>query len=50
MLELKSFVAHLLNNFWIEPVNLLAHEIPISIDLVLRPSVPIQIKFIPIEA
>ncbi|CAL7940665.1 unnamed protein product [Xylocopa violacea] len=49
MLELKSTLAHLLNNFILEPVDYLKN-VSMTLDLVLRPSHPIRTKFIPIEA
>lgn len=48
MMELKTSIAHLLHNFILEPIDF-AHEIPIMTDLVLRPSKPMRIKFIPIQ-
>lgn len=47
MMELKAVIAHLLQNFYLEPIDL-AHEIPIVADLVIRPARPIHMKFIPI--
>ncbi|XP_058800775.1 cytochrome P450 4C1-like [Phymastichus coffea] len=48
MMELKAVIAHLLHNFYLEPVDL-AHEIPIITDLVIRPSRPIYMKFVSIQ-
>ncbi|KAJ8670667.1 hypothetical protein QAD02_001926 [Eretmocerus hayati] len=48
MMELKATIAYLLRNFYLEPIDL-AHEIPIVVDLVLRPARPIQMKLIPIN-
>ncbi|XP_014204295.1 cytochrome P450 4C1-like [Copidosoma floridanum] len=48
MMELKTLTAHLLHNFYLEPIDL-AHDVPIHCDLVIRPSRPMHIKFIPIH-
>ncbi|XP_014206462.1 cytochrome P450 4C1-like [Copidosoma floridanum] len=48
MMELKSLISHLLYHFYLEPIDL-AHEVPITPDLVLRPARPIHVKFVPIR-
>uniref|UniRef100_UPI003B5B09D0 cytochrome P450 4C1-like n=1 Tax=Leptopilina heterotoma TaxID=63436 RepID=UPI003B5B09D0 len=44
MLELKTFTAHILNNFILEPVDH-AKDLIFTSDLVLRPAIPVRIKF-----
>ena len=48
MMELKATIAHLLQNFILESIDL-AHEVIIKADLVIRPGHPLKMKFIPID-
>jgi len=48
LLELKSLIAPLVHNFYLEPITYLK-DIQFKIDLVIRPSHPVHIKFIPIR-
>ncbi|XP_070157527.1 cytochrome P450 4C1-like [Polyergus mexicanus] len=47
LLELKAMVAPLVHNFYLEPVDYLK-DIRLQADVIIRPSHPIRIKFIPI--
>lgn len=44
MLELKTFTAHILHNFILEPVDH-PEDLIFTSDLVLRPAIPLRIKF-----
>ncbi|XP_068991334.1 uncharacterized protein [Neodiprion pinetum] len=46
MLELKVLVAHFLHNFYFDPMDF-SSDVQILPDLVLRPSKPIRMKFVP---
>ncbi|XP_046742320.1 uncharacterized protein LOC124408984 [Diprion similis] len=46
MLELKVLMAHFLHNFYFEPLDF-SSDVQILPDLVLRPSKPIRMKFVP---
>ncbi|NP_001165932.1 cytochrome P450 4AB23 [Nasonia vitripennis] len=48
LLELKSILGRILQNFYLEPVTRLA-DIKLIADLVLRPSEPVHLKFVKIE-
>lgn len=48
MLELKFMIAHILHNFYLEPVDEL-DNVKITGDITLRSINPLRIKFIPIE-
>lgn len=45
MLEMKAMVAHLIHNFYLEPVDYLKN-LQIVPDLVLRPVHQLRVKFI----
>ncbi|XP_025264312.1 cytochrome P450 4C1-like isoform X2 [Camponotus floridanus] len=47
LLEMKSIIAPLVHNFYLEPVDYLK-DIQLKLDLVIRPSHPVHVKFIPI--
>lgn len=47
MFELKVLIAHILHNFYLEPVDEL-DDVNISADITLTPSKPLHVKFIPI--
>ncbi|NP_001352146.1 Cytochrome P450 9-like precursor [Nasonia vitripennis] len=47
MMELKVFVALIVKNFILEPIDF-AHEVPILPDIVLRPARSVHVKFVPI--
>ena len=49
MMELKLLIAYFVDNFYLETVDYLAHQVPLVIDLVLRPGCPIHLKFVPIK-
>ncbi|XP_051159845.1 cytochrome P450 4C1-like [Leptopilina boulardi] len=44
MMELKTYMAHILHKFILEPVDY-SKDIIINSDLVIRPAVPIRVKF-----
>ncbi|NP_001165987.1 cytochrome P450 4AB6 isoform X1 [Nasonia vitripennis] len=48
MMELKAFIAHLISEFYLEPIDL-AHEVLITPDLVLRPARPVKVKIVPVN-
>ena len=48
MLELKTTLSLLLDNYYFEPVDYLK-DLSIATDMVLRPAHPVQTKFIPIK-
>lgn len=48
MLEMKSLVAYILHNFYLEPIDYLK-DVRFITDLVLRPSHPIRTRFVPIN-
>ncbi|KAL6418340.1 hypothetical protein ACFW04_012209 [Cataglyphis niger] len=47
LLELKAMIAPLIYNFYLEPIDHLK-DIRLKIDMIIRPSHPVYIKFIPI--
>ncbi|XP_025264314.1 cytochrome P450 4C1 isoform X2 [Camponotus floridanus] len=47
LLELKAMIAPLVHNFYLEPVEYLK-DIQLKLDLVIRPSHPVHVRFIPI--
>jgi len=47
LLEMKAMVALLVHNFYLEPVEYLKN-IQLKADIVIRPSHPIHMRFIPI--
>ncbi|KAL6419104.1 hypothetical protein ACFW04_011568 [Cataglyphis niger] len=47
LLELKAMIAPLVYNFYLEPIDHLK-DIRLKIDMIIRPSHPVYIKFIPI--
>ncbi|KAL6418335.1 hypothetical protein ACFW04_012208 [Cataglyphis niger] len=47
LLELKAMIAPLVYNFYLEPIDYLK-DIRLKIDLIIRPSQPVHIKFVPI--
>ncbi|KAL6431514.1 hypothetical protein ACFW04_007243 [Cataglyphis niger] len=47
MLEMKATIASLIHNFYLEPVDYLK-DIQLRADIIIRPSHPVHIKFIPI--
>jgi len=47
LLEMKAMVAPLVHNFYLEPVEY-SKDIRLKLDLVIRPSHPVHVKFIPI--
>ncbi|XP_050453532.1 cytochrome P450 4C1-like [Cataglyphis hispanica] len=47
MLEMKAMIASLVHNFYLEPVDYLKN-IRLKADLIIRPSHPVHVKFIPI--
>ncbi|KAL6417731.1 hypothetical protein ACFW04_014342 [Cataglyphis niger] len=47
LLELKAMIAPLIHNFYLEPINHLK-DIRLTADIIIRPSQPVHIKFIPI--
>ncbi|XP_076634520.1 uncharacterized protein LOC143348322 [Colletes latitarsis] len=49
MLELKTTLLFLLNDFYFEPVDYL-RDMDIDVDLVIRPTRPIRTRFVPIES
>ena len=48
MMELKSTFAHILNDFYLEPVTRLA-DMKMTLDIVIRPKDPVIIKFVKIN-
>ncbi|KAL7289827.1 hypothetical protein TKK_0016226 [Trichogramma kaykai] len=48
MMELKSLIARILYDFYLEPIDHLS-DIKIQSDIVLRPATPVQTKFIKID-
>ncbi|KAL6420180.1 hypothetical protein ACFW04_012265 [Cataglyphis niger] len=47
LLELKAMIAPLIHNFYLEPIDHLK-DIRLTADIIIRPSHPVHIKFIPI--
>ncbi|XP_071582126.1 cytochrome P450 4C1-like isoform X1 [Temnothorax nylanderi] len=47
MLEMKAMIAPLVHNFYLEPIDYLKN-LRIQLDMVLRPSHPLRVKFIPV--
>ncbi|KAL6416388.1 hypothetical protein ACFW04_013528 [Cataglyphis niger] len=47
LLELKAMIAPLIHNFYLEPIDHLK-DIRLTADIIIRPSQPVHIKFIPI--
>ncbi|KAL6417729.1 hypothetical protein ACFW04_014341 [Cataglyphis niger] len=47
LLELKAMIAPLIHNFYLEPIDHLK-DIRLKADIIIRPSQPVHIKFIPI--
>ncbi|XP_072762553.1 uncharacterized protein [Anoplolepis gracilipes] len=47
MLELKAMIASLVHNFYLEPVEYLK-DVQLKVDIIIRPSHPVHMKFIPI--
>ncbi|KAL6416373.1 hypothetical protein ACFW04_013527 [Cataglyphis niger] len=47
LLELKAMIAPLIHNFYLEPIDHLK-DIRLKADIIIRPSHPVHIKFIPI--
>ncbi|KAL6416370.1 hypothetical protein ACFW04_013526 [Cataglyphis niger] len=47
LLELKAMIAPLIHNFYLEPIDHLK-DIRLTADMIIRPSQPVHIKFIPI--
>ena len=47
MLELKAMIAPLVHNFYLEPIDRLK-DLRLKTDLVIRPSHPVHVKFVPI--
>ncbi|XP_025268732.1 cytochrome P450 4C1-like [Camponotus floridanus] len=47
LLEMKAMIAPLVHNFYLEPIEYLK-DIRVKLDMVIRPSHPIHVKFIPI--
>ncbi|XP_011871473.1 PREDICTED: cytochrome P450 4C1-like, partial [Vollenhovia emeryi] len=45
MLEMKAMIAPLIHNFYLEPIDYLKN-IRMNVDLLLRPSHPLRVKFI----
>ncbi|KAL6431889.1 hypothetical protein ACFW04_007376 [Cataglyphis niger] len=48
LLEMKAMIASLVHNFYLEPINYLK-DIQLRFDLIIRPSHPVYVKFIPIS-
>ncbi|XP_070167211.1 cytochrome P450 4C1-like [Polyergus mexicanus] len=48
LLELKAMIAPLVHNFYLEPIDYLK-DIRLRFDMIIRPSHPVHIKFIPIS-
>ncbi|EFN65788.1 Cytochrome P450 4C1, partial [Camponotus floridanus] len=48
LLEMKTIIAPLVCNFYLEPVDYLK-DLEMKTALVLRPSHPVRIRFVPIE-
>ncbi|XP_070161591.1 cytochrome P450 4C1-like [Polyergus mexicanus] len=48
LLELKAMIAPLVHNFYLEPVDYLK-DIRLKLGIIIRPSHPVHIKFIPIS-
>lgn len=48
LLELKAMIAPLVSNFYLEPVDYLK-DIRLKFDLIIRPSHPVRVRFIPIS-
>ncbi|XP_025267617.1 cytochrome P450 4C1 isoform X1 [Camponotus floridanus] len=48
MLEMKALIAPLVYNFYLEPIDYLK-DIQLKFDIILRPSHPVHLKFIPIK-
>ncbi|XP_029157494.1 cytochrome P450 4C1-like [Nylanderia fulva] len=48
MLELKAMIAPLVHNFYLEPVDLVKN-VRLKADVIIRPSHPVRVKFVPIE-
>ncbi|XP_029157493.1 cytochrome P450 4C1-like [Nylanderia fulva] len=48
MLEMKAMIAPLVHNFYLEPVDHIK-DIRLRADLIIRPSHPVRVKFVPIE-
>ncbi|XP_015189731.1 PREDICTED: cytochrome P450 4C1-like [Polistes dominula] len=49
MFEIKLMVAHILHNFYLEPVEDL-DDIKLMGNIILRPATPLRVKFIPIKS
>ncbi|XP_011858656.1 PREDICTED: cytochrome P450 4C1-like isoform X2 [Vollenhovia emeryi] len=45
MLEMKAMIAPLIHNFYLEPIDYLKN-VRINVDILLRPSHPLRVKFI----
>ncbi|XP_029157489.1 cytochrome P450 4C1-like isoform X1 [Nylanderia fulva] len=48
MLEMKAMIAPLVHNFYLEPVDHIK-DVRLRADLIIRPSHPVRVKFVPIE-
>ncbi|KAI4476572.1 hypothetical protein M0804_013466 [Polistes exclamans] len=48
MLELKLVVAHIVRNFYLEPVDNI-DDVVMATDITLNPSKPLRVKFIPVK-
>ncbi|XP_025269073.1 cytochrome P450 4C1-like [Camponotus floridanus] len=48
LLMMKAMIAPLIHNFYLEPIEYLKN-IPLLLDIIIRPAHPVHIKFIPIK-
>lgn len=48
MLEVKIMIAYILHNYQLEPVDEL-DDVKMTGNIILRPSKPLRVKFIPIK-
>ncbi|KAL6262130.1 hypothetical protein P5V15_007230 [Pogonomyrmex californicus] len=48
LLEMKAMIAPIIHNFYLEPIDYL-ENLRLKIDLVLRPTHPIRVRFVPIK-